>query len=301
MKRIVPLFLSMLSLSLYAQDPVPVMKDTSYWKHAVKVGFNLTQASFSDNWKGGGVNSISYLAFLNATADYAKDKVTFNNLLDLQYGSINNKNSGYFKNADRIFFDSKVGYQFVKNWNLFASVNFLSQFYTGYTTKKVNDRDTNIYVSDFMAPGYLTEAIGVEYKPVPWFYVRFGTGAAKQTFLSAKNIDLVETKNYGVDPGKSFRNEFAFMLQSGIDKDLNRSVNFKAVYIAFANYSLPQTAKDNGITWFDYIDHRVNATLTAKVTKYLSTSLTGQLIYDYDQDINVQYSQALALGVLVTF
>lgn len=300
MKRIVLFSLVLASLSLHAQD-IPVVKDTSYWKHAAKIGFNITQASFSENWKGGGVNSVSYLAFLNATVDYAKDKVSFNNLLDLQYGSVNNKNMGYFKNADRIFFDSKVGYQFVKNWNLFASVNFLTQFYTGYATKKLTDKDTIVYVSDFMAPGYLTEAIGVEYKPVPWFYVRFGTGAAKQTFLTAKNIDLVETKNYGVDPGKSFRNEFAFMLQSGIDKDLNRSINLKAVYIAFANYNMPQAAKDRGITWFDYIDHRLNATLTAKITKYLSTSLTGQLVYDYDQDANVQYSQALALGVLVTF
>ncbi len=302
MKKLLPFFLVLASFSSFAQDTAAFKKDTSYWKNAVKVGLNLNQASFSDNWKGGGVNSVSYLAFLNATSDYAKGKASFNNVLDLQFGSVNNKNSGFFKNVDRIYFDSKLGYKLAKSWDLFASVNFLTQFYQGNTIKTVNGKDTTIFISDFMAPGYLTEAIGVEYKPVEWFYVRFGTGAARQTFVSANNISQEDTKNYGVDPGKSWRNEFAFMLQSGINKDLNKSVNLKAVYMGFANWQIPQAIKDNtNITWFDYIDHRLNATLTAKVTKYISTTLTGQLIYDYDQDPNVQFSQSLGFGILVTF
>jgi len=36
-------------------------------------GLNINQASFSDNWKGGGVNSVAFSVYLNGRADYAKD------------------------------------------------------------------------------------------------------------------------------------------------------------------------------------------------------------------------------------
>jgi hypothetical protein len=302
MKKALLLLFVFMTYLAQAQDSASVKKDTSYWKKTVKVGFNMNQASFSDNWKGGGVNSVAYLIFLNATADYAKNKISFNNLLDLQFGSINNKNSGYFKNVDRIYFDSKVGYALSKSWNMFVAVNFLSQFYDGFNIKKKNGVDTTYYISNFMSPGYLTESFGLEYKPVTWFYVRFGVGAARQTFVTARGIDIVETKNYGVDPGQTVRNEMAFMLQSGLDKDLHKNINLKARYVAFANHQVPDKIKNStNITWFDYIDHRLDATLTAKITKYITTSLNGTLLYDYDQDRDAQYAQSLGLGILFTF
>ncbi len=276
--------------------------DSNHWKKAFKLGLNMNQASFSSNWKGGGISSIAYMAFLNGTVDYAFEKVSFNNLLDLQFGAVNNRNSGFFKNVDKVYFDSKLGYAISKHWNLYVAVNFQTQFYEGYVIKTVNKNDTSLYISNFMSPGYLTESFGLEYKPVTWFYVRFGTGTMRQTFVTAKNIDLAETKNYGVDPGKTVRNEVAFMIQAGLDKDLTKNINFKARYMGFANYMIPKKVKENtNITFFDYIDHRLDLTLTAKITKYISTNVNATLLYDYDQDANVQIAQSLGLGVLITF
>ena len=275
--------------------------DSNHWKKAFKLGLNMNQASFSSNWKGGGISSIAYMAFLNGTVDYAFEKVSFNNLLDLQFGAVNNKNSGFFKNVDKIYFDSKLGYALSKHWNLYVAVNFQTQFYEGYVIKSVNKSDTSLYISNFMSPGYLTESFGLEYKPVTWLYVRFGTGTMRQTFVTAKNIDQAETKNYGVDSGKTVRNEVAFMLQIGLDKDLTKNINFKARYMGFANYMVPKTARNRGITFFDYIDHRLDATLTAKITKYISTNVNATVLYDYDQDNGPQIAQSLGLGVLITF
>ncbi|MBC7388674.1 MAG: DUF3078 domain-containing protein [Opitutaceae bacterium] len=285
----------------FTPSPAPKI-DSNSWKKAFKLGLNMNQASFSDNWKGGGVSSIAYMAFFNGTVDYAFERLSFNNLIDLQFGSVNNKNSGFFKNVDKIYFDSKVGYAIAKHWNIYAAVNFQTQFYEGYTIKSNKNGDTSLYISNFMSPGYLTESVGFEYKPVTWFFARFGTGTLRQTFVTARNIDFSETKNYGVDSGKSVRNEVAFMLQMGLDKDLSKNINFKARYMGFANYMLPKQVKDNtNITFFDYIDHRFDATLTAKITKYISTNVNATLLYDYDQDSNVQIAQSLGLGVLITF
>lgn len=323
MKKAFTSAMLLFSLSTFAQEtpgaapaspPPPVaiptvaiapVKDTSYWKKTLKAGINLNQASFSDNWKGGGVNSISYMAFVSATADYAKEKLSFNNLFDLRFGSISNKNTGFVKNVDRIYADTKLGYSLSKNWSMFASFNFLSQFYDGQLVTKRAGRDTSVYVSNFMAPGYLTEAIGLEYKPVTYFFIRFSPGAFRQTIVTAKNIDPIETKYYGVEVynGKTVRNEVALLqILAAFNKDIAKNINLKWQYTGFANYERPKLIKETtNITWFDYIDHRFDATLTAKVTKYITTSLNTTLIYDYDQDKDVQFAQSLGLGIQFTY
>jgi hypothetical protein len=63
---------------------------TSYWKKAFKTGLNINQASFSDNWKAGGVNSIGLTSFLNYKANYKKEKVSWDNEIGLSYGFVNN-------------------------------------------------------------------------------------------------------------------------------------------------------------------------------------------------------------------
>ena len=49
------------------------------------------------------------------------------------------------------------------------------------------------------------------------------------------------------------------------------------------------------------IDHRLDAILSAKIAKYFDVKLSGILVYDYDQDDEVQLSQALGLGFVYTF
>ncbi len=46
----------------------------SNWRKSFKAGLNLNQASFSGNWKAGGVNSFGFNALLNYKANYKKDK-----------------------------------------------------------------------------------------------------------------------------------------------------------------------------------------------------------------------------------
>jgi len=51
----------------------------------------------------------------------------------------------------------------------------------------------------------------------------------------------------------------------------------------------------------DQIDHRVDAILSAKIAKYFDVKLSGILVYDYDQDKDIQFSQALGIGFVYTF
>ena len=131
---------------------------------------NVNQAAFSSNWKAGGVNSIGINGLFNYTANYAKDRNSWDNQIDLIYGFVNNSGQGYRKTLDRIFLDTKYGYKLNENWGLFTSLNFVSQFAEGHNYEKdANGVEQATLISDFLAPAYITSAWGVEYHPVDYF------------------------------------------------------------------------------------------------------------------------------------
>ncbi|MHC1705981.1 MAG: DUF3078 domain-containing protein [Bacteroidales bacterium] len=278
--------LMLISGALSSQD------DTLKWKKAVQTGINVNQASFSDNWKGGGVNSLALGAFFNGKLSYTdKKKLTFDNDLQLAYGFLQNKGQSTRKSTDRIFFDSKLGYKIASKWDLFVSVNFLSQFDAGFEYKKDDvGIEHETIISKFMAPAYLTSSIGLEYKPVSYFWCRFGTGTLRQTFVTDTTLYRTVPKNYGVDIGKKLRNEVAFQFVASFDKDIAKNLNLKTRVSALAPY------EDLG-----KIVSRLDATLSARINKFMNVTLSTAVINDIDMDPDVQYSQSFALGILYNF
>jgi hypothetical protein len=261
--------------------------DTTYWRKSFSAGANINQSSFSSNWKAGGVNSIALGLFLNAKANYLKDKTSWDNTSELQYGIIKNAGQDMRKSLDRIFLDSKIGYQLSSKWNAFFSSNFITQFAPGFKYN-TDAAGSDSLISNFMAPGFLTFALGFEYKPVPWFSLRLSPFAPRFTFLIDDEVGLIE--RYGVPVGKTIRTEWlAAMVQADLDKDIATNLNLKVNYMGYANYE---------ILAFNTIDHRLSTMITAKINRYISVNLTGIMLYDRDQDTAIQFSQALALGIL---
>jgi hypothetical protein len=266
-------------------------QDTTYWKNAFKSGVSLNQAAFSSNWIGGGVKSIGFNAYLNFKANYKRDNRSWDNEIDFLYGSINNEGQGLRKTNDKLYLDTKYGIGIGKNWDTFVSVNFLSQFANGYRYEKDGtgvERDT--LISSFLAPAYLTIALGFEYHPVDYFKLRLSPLAPRFTFQTNSTVEANMEKNYGVEPGKNIRAEwFAFQLLADFDKDLSKNLNLKWRYIMYVNYE--------DIS-FDRIDHRLDLVLSAKVAKYIDVNLSLIGIYDKDQSDDIQFSEALGIGIV---
>lgn len=259
------------------------------WRRSFSAGVNVNQAAFSDNWKAGGVSSIALQTFLNSRADYKWEKISWDNALDLQYGLLKNKGEGMRKSADRLYLDSKYGYSFASHWNAFVSANFLSQFAKGYQYD-VDDAGNNRLISNFFSPAFLTFALGAEYRPTPNFSLRLSPFAPRFTFLLDDGV--AQNERYGVPLGDKVRMEWlAAMVQADYKKTIMENVDLKLNYNAFINYK--QLA-------FKKVDHRLNLVLAAKVNKYINVNLMGNLLYDHDQDANIQYSQSLGLGILYT-
>ena len=270
----------------YTQDNVSNADNP--WEKSIQFGVNFNQATFSKAWKGGGSNSISIGFLCNAKANYTKSKDSWTNILQMQYGFVNGQGfSGLRKSTDRLFLDSKYTHQLKTPWNLFGSITFLSQFGQGLDYQKPN----NPTISGFMAPGYLFESAGIEYKPVSYFNLQIGALTMRQTFVNTA-IDTKEIpNNYGVAPGKTLLNEIGVQLVATFDKDIIENVNLKFRYGTMFAY-LPKVKS---------LDHRLDLTATARVNKFLNFNFTLIGIYDDDIVSDLQLSQGLAMGLLASF
>ncbi|HEY9047969.1 MAG TPA: DUF3078 domain-containing protein [Ohtaekwangia sp.] len=268
----------------------------SHWHKKFSFGLNFNQASFSSNWKGGGINSVGFNSLVNYKANYAKGKSKWDNEIDLLYGFVNNSGQGFRKTLDRMYLDTKYGHALNKNWDLFTSLNFLSQFSKGY--KYENDAagvEQRLIISDILAPAFITSAWGAEYHPTNYFKVRLSPFAPRVTIVKdpTRFTRTVGPEPYGVDSTKTTRFEWlAFQLLAEFDKEIFKNVNLKWRYVMFANYETLQLKT---------IDHRLDLMLTSKVNKFITVSLGGILLYDYDQDSGAQVSQLFNFGFAYTF
>lgn len=292
--------------SMMAQDAAP-KKDTTYWKKAGFIGLNGSQTWLSD-WAGGGQNNTAINSIFNYQIDYNKDKISWTTKLDAQYGLVRTGASNilkkttvnpFRKNIDQIFALSKFNVNaFSKYWFYAAQVDYRSQFAPGY------EYDGNTIKgrakSDFNSPGYTQIAIGLDYKPAPYFSAFLAPVAGKITTVNRQY--LADEGAYGVEkavldangniitPGKRSRYEFGGRLVFKFKKDIMKNVNLDSYLDLFSNY-----LNNSG-----NIDVVFNNLITFKVNKYITANLISQMNYDNDiirkRDLNANGSIEPSLG-----
>jgi hypothetical protein len=247
----------------YAQTP----DTTKYWKKGGVGSLNFNQISLS-NWAAGGQNSISAGAFLNLTANYKKEKTSWDNTLDLAYGMTKIGKEPLHKSDDKIDLNSKYGHLAFKKWYYSALINFKSQFTDGY-----NYPNDSAIVSRFLAPAYILLSIGMDYKPNDNFSFYFSPATGKITIVNDQK--LAEAGAYGVDSGKTHREEFGAYISLAFKKDIMQNVTFGTKLDLFSNYS--HNPQNVDVNW--------DAMIALKVNKYITANITTTLIYD--DDINI--------------
>jgi hypothetical protein len=278
------------------RDQIPVTLldyKISYWHKSVIFGLNFNQSAFTSNYSAGGISAIALGSNFDFKAEYSKTPFDYTTELNLLYGISKNKGQGSRKTNDRIFFDNKIATQLSKHWFFFGSLTFESQFSKGfnYTNPDGTDAQNPYLISNFMSPGYLTESLGLEYKPVKYFDLRLGTGTARQTFVLDTTIYHNQPTNYGVPIRHTVYNQLAFQAVATIDKDLMKNLHLNLRYALFIPYQQPLA----------YIGHRVDAIVTAKVNRLIAVTINGTFLYDKNTSPGVQGTEGLALGVLYKF
>ena len=242
------------------------VKDTSYWKKNGDFTLSFNQVSFT-NWAAGGKNSVSGVGIFNYAFNYLKDKTSWDNTLSLGYGLLKEGANDLVKSEDKLDFSSKAGYKTgnESKWFYTGLFNFRSQFAKGYKYT-----DVPLKISDFLAPAYITIALGIDYKPNDKFSLFLSPIGSKMTIVNDE--DLSAAGAFGVEPGKKFRAEMGGTLKSELKFPLATNVDVVTGLNIFSNYL--NNPQNMDINW----DFRLNM----KINKYLSANLITNLIYDDD-------------------
>ena len=263
--------IAVVSSSSMAQETAAV--DTS-WKTGGIIGLNFTQVSLS-NWAAGGQNSISGIALFNYYANYNKGKNIWDNSIDLGYGLTQNGDADPIKSEDKIDLATKYGRYAFKHWYYSALLGFKSQFTPGY-----NYPDDSTKISNFMAPAYITLALGMDYKPNDNFSVMIAPVTGR--IIIVNDQDLADAGAYGVDPaeynelfekvkdGEKMRTEFGASIRALYKKDIIENVNLQTKLELFSNYL--EDPQNIDVNW--------EVLISMKVNKYITATLATQLIYD---------------------
>lgn len=265
MKRITTIIIAVaIANSTMAQTTAPV--DTS-WKKGGMGSINFNQVALS-NWAAGGENSMSGAAFLSLFANYAKDRLSWDNQLDLAYGLLKSGDAKVRKNEDKIDLNSKVGYKVSANSKFYYTFlfNFKSQFANGYDYK--NDTLLKYPISKFLAPGYLLYSIGIDYKPDDAFSLYLSPLTGRTIIV---NDDMLSQAGaFGVDPGKKSLTQLGAYLRAMYKKDVFTNVNFQTKLELFSNYlDNPQNIA---------VNHEI--LIAMKVNKFITANIGTQMIYD---------------------
>jgi len=170
------------------------------WKFSGVTGLNAAATSLS-NWAAGGNDNVNGVIFGRLRLLYHKDKIAWDNNLDLEYGMsyIDQKDDKVQKSSDRIKFNSKVGYEFAPKWFAAALLGFNTQFALGRSYEGKND--DNPIISKFFAPAYTDVSIGIDWKPNDIISVYMSPIAGRFTTVAVSDAMNEKYKNLYPEEG----------------------------------------------------------------------------------------------------
>lgn len=218
------------------------------------------------NWAAGGENSHVVNWVVNLFANRVKGHNVWNNSLDIAYGMQKVGEKPLRKTDDKIDITSKYGHKISPKLYLSASVNFLTQFADGY--KYDDGKGTQELISSFMSPGYMTFAIGLDYKPASALSLVLAPPSVRVTVVREDSLSRIGA--FGVEKGKSIKYEAGSTMTATFKTEVMKNVVLQGKVNLFSNI-LDQP---------ENVDVNMEALIAMKVNKYLSANLSTNLIYD---------------------
>ena len=307
--------------ALTAATDVPVAAPKPvYWTNTVLNQINFGQTSLW-NWAAGGYNNYTLAAAIDANANYKKDKMIWNNRLQLDYGFLYSADKPILqKTKDRIYFESKWGYETpVRHLSYSAFFDFKTQFNDNWkygTPKNTEGHEPSIQdwldartlMSDLLSPAYINFGVGILWTPKPWFSLNFSPVAADFVVVHnplLRNTYGMELRDQTLDPkdGNNFK-PLRFGLGAQLKADakwiVNDNFSYTTQLVLFSNYlHKPQNLRvnwDNKVFW--------------KLAKYFAFTISTNLIYDENVKVKeisdgtkvaaVQFKEFLEFGFTYT-
>ena len=155
-----------------------------------------------------------------------------------------------------------------KNFYYSALLSFKTQMRPGY---RYPDMETKI--SDLFAPAYLLVAIGLDYRPNPYFSAFIAPLTSKFTFVL--DNALSEEGAFGVVPGEKSRTEIGGYLRAAFTKN-----DFKTEFLQNITLTTKLDLFSNYADKPQNIDVNWETLITLNVNKFISVNFNTNLLYD---------------------
>ena len=287
MKKLGLLGFLVISMTAFTQNDT-----TKNWTTKGNASLNFSESYFS-NWSAGGDNSLNLIAKYTMSADYKKDRHSWNNWIDLAFGyNLIGKNEP-MKTEDKIEFISAYNYNLKKSWEFTVMASFKSQFANGFDYEK----DSTNNVSGFMAPAYIDLGPGITYKPSDHFLAYFSPVTPRWIVVldqklaneGAFGLTPADTLNGVVQNAKRVQNQFGAKLMLVLNYEVAKNINLTTKLELFSDYlNNPQNIDVN---WQVLVDLKVNS--------WLNVTFSTELIYD--DDVTIYDANDVALGPRTQF
>lgn len=204
-----------------------------YWTNSLTTQINVGQTGLT-NWAAGGDNTFTLKGYIDGSCNWAKDKMFWNNRLQVEYGVLYASSKPLFqKSNDRFYFESKWGHRIVEQLYASANFDFKTQFSKGYdyktpsasqvvelfgpdATLEALDRKqqtqawkaARVAKSGLLSPGYATLALGLDWTPAKWVSVSLAPLTGGYTIVTDEQF----RKTYGMkmtEEYKDLMNEYS--------------------------------------------------------------------------------------------
>ncbi|MGM0375317.1 MAG: DUF3078 domain-containing protein [Bacteroidota bacterium] len=229
------------------------------WKYGGTENIQFSQG-FVENWAKGGENSISLLSDLRLHADYSQENIEWESYGVHKLGILNTEDKKMRVNDDLLELNSKFGLNASEKWFYSGLLNFKTQLFDGYES---SDAEKENPISGFMAPAYMTMALGMDYKEKN-FTLMLLPFTSKMTAV----VDTVkyDQTRYKVDEdrkmdylgGVSFVNNFTW--------EINEDFNLASKMDVFYEYMKSNEENQIQGEWELILDMNISVFMSARIS-----------------------------------
>jgi len=257
----------------------------STWEMDLELLISASQTRFT-NWKEGGINTLGYTSELKGKFVQSDEDWKQTHKLRFAFGQVKQGELATRKSTDVVQYAFSLQNLGTALLNPTLALEFRTQFAEGFNYKKNpfrDGRDPPVKVSDFMAPGYILQSLGLSYDPDGWFLTRLGI-AGKHTIVNLTELGVL----YSLEPGMQVKFEMGIESHTEVELGVVENVLWESRLGLFAAFNKPELP-----------DARWDNFLTMNINDWLK--VRGEYVFLFDRDVStkIQYKQTISLGVSV--
>ena len=269
-------------MTILLRAPLAAQEDLTFrpsgWAWNAAITGTISNVSFR-NWAGDG-GEYSYVAGVNIRIDpsWSSNRWSFVGSWDGRFSTFGGNSLPPRKTEDRLEMNFKIGRQFWYHPTLGSSFHVVlfgdlhTQFLPDYDLTA--DPGGRNYTSNFMAPGWITDGIGLDYRSDTLnLSVVVTPIASKEMIVLDRGVNRT---NYGIDPGRNIKTSPGAYASITFDREIFSKTKLSLKSIFFKDYSEKSTVD---VSFFGELDY--------SFTSFLKVYASLQVINDDDIKVNL--------------